>query len=214
MSKIKNVNLEFSCPENRKTLDRTDKEYHCKNCSKQVIDFSNKTNEDLIRIISESSKSVCGIFKKSQLNQKVMKYAAATLIVIGASFATKAQDIDVIDMVGQIDIDKRYEAREEFLGLISETQAIPIGGYEKFYKTLYDSVQYPKGLTEKGKVFVQFKVDSLGQMSDFKIIKGYNELAEQAALKAISTINFPFKPGEQLGKPISSRLVFPIIFDL
>lgn len=215
MNKIKHINLEFNCPENRNTLEQSGQGYNCDKCSKNVIDFTNKSNDELQRIISESIEPVCGIFKRSQLSQKFMKYAAATFIATATSLSTNGQDIVIKDSVEQAcnHLEEEHDELGEFFGAIIETQAEPIGGYKKFFEALSDSIKYPKGLTEKGKVFVQFTVDSLGQMSDFKIVRGYNELAEQATIMAMSNLNFPFKPGEQRGIPIKTRLVIPIAFD-
>ncbi len=189
MSEINLINLEFNCPENRNTLEKAENGYNCDKCSKNVIDFTNESNDKLQRIISESLKPVYGIFKRSQLSQKFMKYAATTFIATATSFAANGQGIIVKDSVEQAckHLEEEHEELGEFFGTIIETQAEPIGGYKKFFEALSDSIKFPKGLTGKGKVFVQFTVDSLGQMSDFKIVRGYNELAEQATLLAMST---------------------------
>lgn len=215
MSEIKNINLEFNCPENRNTLEQIENGYNCDKCSKNVIDFTNKSNDELQRIISESLEPVCGIFRRSQLSQKFMKYAAATFIATATSLTANGQDIVVKDSVDQAcnHLEEEHEELGEFFGAIIETQAEPIGGYKKFFEVLSDSIKYPEGLKEKGKVFVQFTVDTLGQMGDFKIVRGYNELAEHATLTAMSNLNFPFKPGEQRGTPVKTRLVIPITFD-
>lgn len=41
----------------------------CNNCQKQVIDFTNKSDEDLRRIVAENDASVCGRFRKSQIGE-------------------------------------------------------------------------------------------------------------------------------------------------
>jgi hypothetical protein len=62
MTKIKDVTIEFNCPE---TLDS---KLHCDRCSHAVIDFTNKTDKELIEEIKKSKGPVCGLFKKSQLS--------------------------------------------------------------------------------------------------------------------------------------------------
>jgi TonB family protein len=215
MSKIKNINLEFSCPENRSTLGKTELGYSCDKCSKEVIDFTNKSNEDLQRIISNSLEPICGVFKRAQLSQKFMKYAAATFIATAASLSANGQDIVVKDSLEQVcnHLEEETEESTVFFGMVTEMQAEPIGGYENFLKAIADAIKYPEGLKKKGKVFIQFSIDSLGRLSDFSIVRGYDALADQAALDAMSNINFPFKPGEQRGIPIKTRLIIPIFFD-
>lgn len=215
MSEIRNIDLEFNCPENRNTLEQSENGYNCDKCSMKVIDFTNKSNEELQRIISKSLEPICGIFKRSQLSQKFMKYAAATFIATASSLSANGQDIIVKDSVEQAcdHLEKEHEELGEFFGAIIETQAEPIGGYPKFFEAISKTIKYPSELKEKGRVFVQFTVDTLGQMNDFTIVRGYNELAEQAVLDAMASLNFPFKPGEQRGIPVKTRLVIPIAFD-
>lgn len=215
MSKIEHINLEFNCIENRNTLEETGNGYNCEKCSKHVVDFTNKSDEELQRIISESFEPVCGIFKRSQLSQKFIRYAAATFIAAASTFTANGQDIVIKDSVDQAcnHLEEEHEELGEFFGAVIEVQAEPIGGYEKFFEAISKTIKYPEGLKEKGKVFVQFTVDTHGHMNDFKIIRGYNKMAEQATLKGMANLNFPFKPAEQRGTPVKTRLVIPITFD-
>ncbi len=48
MTKIKDVTIEFNCPE---TLDN---KLHCDRCSHAVIDFTNKTDKELTEEIVSS----------------------------------------------------------------------------------------------------------------------------------------------------------------
>lgn len=214
MDEIKNINLEFNCPENRDTFQQSGNGYHCDKCSKQVIDFTKSSNSELQSIISRSTEPICGIFKRSQLSQKFVKYAAATVIATASSLTAQSQDVSLNDSTLQsCDHQDASLHEDEFFGTISETMAAPIGGMPKFYQALSKMLKIPQNLQEKGRVYIQFTVDTLGQMQDFKVIKGYHPLADQAALEAFSMMNFPFTPGKQKGKPIKTRLVFPVIFD-
>lgn len=137
MSEIKQINLEFNCPENWSTLEPTGPGYSCSKCNKGVIDFTLKTNEELQRTISESSQPICGIFKRSQLSQKFLKYAAATFIASATSFGANGQSLSQSDSVAlQKAIDSlmltEFDNESELLlGTITEVQAEPIGGLSK-----------------------------------------------------------------------------------
>jgi hypothetical protein len=50
-------------------------------------------------------------------------------------------------------------------------------------------------------------------MKDVRLIKGFNKLADKEAVRVLSTLNYPFNPGGQRGKPVKTRLVLPIMFD-
>lgn len=211
MSKIKNINLEFSCPEQRSALIRNGEELICEKCTNHVIDFTSKSNEELKSFLSQSVKPVCGIFRRRQLSQKFIRYAAAGLFVSASSLSlsANAQDIAIPDISPSPETDEEHT---EFLGTIIETMPEPIGGNEKFFEAISQSLNYPKGLMQNGKVYVQFVVDTTGRMTDIEVIRGFNQLADKAALEAISSLNYPFKPGEQRGVLVRTRMVIPIIF--
>ncbi|QSE98549.1 energy transducer TonB [Fulvivirga lutea] len=218
MSVKKNINLEFSCPENLNSMEPTMDGFNCNKCSKELIDFRNKSDEEIQRIISKSLNPICGVFKRSQLSHRFLKYAAATFIATATSININAQtkELDSLELEYAIDslIQTEFEDNDiPFLGIIVETQAEPIGGYPKFFEAISKAVKYPAELKEKGRVFIQFTVDTLGQMDEFKIVRGYNELADQATLNALKNLNFPFSPAEQRGKPVRTRLVIPVTFD-
>ena len=80
MSDIQNVQLGFSCPIKREEMTKTTKGHFCSGCSKEVIDFTDKSQEDLKEMMKSSKGKVCGSFKTSQLSQSFLKYAAATAI--------------------------------------------------------------------------------------------------------------------------------------
>jgi hypothetical protein len=208
MTKIKDVTIEFNCPE---TLDN---KLHCDRCSHAVIDFTNKTDKELTEEIKKSKGPVCGLFKKSQLSDQFLKYAAATFIATSLTIPTLGQEVIKGDSLLKACEKIETENEEEvFLGIIVETQAEPIGGYKKFFEAITSKMNYPTGLKEKGKSFVEFTIDSVGQMKDVRLIKGFNELADKEAVRVLSTLNYPFNPGRQSGKPVKTRLVIPITFD-
>ncbi len=199
-------------------MDPTSNGFNCNQCSKELIDFRNKSDDEIQRIVSKSLNPICGVFKQSQMSQRFLKYAAATFIATATSININAQtkELDSLELEHAIDslMETEFEDNDiPFLGIIVENQAEPIGGYPKFFEAISKAVKYPPELKEKGKVFIQFTVDTLGQMNEFKIVRGYNELAEQATLNALKNLNFPFNPGEQRGKPVKTRLVIPVTFD-
>lgn len=208
MTKIKNVTIEFNCPE---TLYDN---LFCTKCSHGVTDFTSKTDRELREEIKQSKGPVCGLFKKSQLSDQFLKYAAATFIATSLTVPTLGQKVIKRDSLLKACEKIETENEEEvFLGIIVETQAEPIGGYKKFFEAITSKMNYPTGLKEKGKSFVEFTIDSVGQMKDVRLIKGFNELADKEAVRVLSTLNYPFNPGQQKGKPVKTRLVIPITFD-
>ena len=207
MSDIKDVTLEFLCPE---TLNH---QHFCAKSSRRLTDFTNKTGGELIEEIQRSKGPVCGIFKKVQLSDQFLKYAAATVIATSLTLPSLGQEPIKVDTLKNAIESIEEEDDDVFFGMIVELQAEPICGYKKFMETIASNLNYPPGLHEKGRSFVEFTIDTTGQMRDIKLIKGFNELADREAVRVLSTLNYPFTPARQRGKPVRSRLVIPIVFD-
>ncbi len=210
MAKIKNINLAFNCPQ------KLENKLYCVKCSHAIIDFTGKTEKEVREEVSNSNGLVCGIFKRSQLSEQFLKYAAATVIATALSAPSFGQEVNKGDTLIKASEDAEEvieEEAHEFIGIILDVQAIPIGGFEKFLQTITDRIIYPVGLKESGKVFVEFTIDTTGQMTDIKLLKGYNLLADQEAVRVLSTLNHPFHPGRQRGKAVKTKIVIPLLFD-
>lgn len=205
MSEIKGTNLGFHCPV------EPDEQLFCHRCRRQILDFTDKSAGDLEKAVRAANGPVCGKFRKSQLSDQFLKYAATAMIV-----TTMA-----VPVPGQQTRDRRHQtvcadtcATEEdvFLGTIVEFMAEPVGGNERFIAAIKAHVRYPKGLTGNGKVYVAFMIDTTGRLSDFCIVRGFHPLADQEALRVLSQLNYPFKPARRGGKPVAMRFVMPIEF--
>ncbi len=216
MPEIKNINLSFNCPNTKESLDKANGEYNCQNCSKQVIDFTNKTESELLRILTSSNSKVCGIFKPAQLSRSFLKYAAATAI-IGGSFISTANGQHIIetDSVAQaceLMGDIVFGEVVDDSGEMAFYYAVPVGGMEKLYEALMREIRYPDSLNVDGRTFLQFMVDTTGQITTIKIVKGFNEIADNEAVRALKATNFPFKPADKNGSPVESQLIIPVNF--
>jgi len=90
------------------------------------------------------------------------------------------------------------------------------GGLEAFRKMINDSTRYPKIAVENGifgKVLIQFKVDTKGQIEDIKILKHIDPSLDQEAIRVVR-LSGPWIPGTFHGKPWHSIFIMPIIFSL
>ena len=90
---INKFNVPDPCSESWKGMLPQDNGRYCGSCQKVVIDFTGKTNEEIIDYISANSgKRVCGTFRKSQLpapapksSDRMIRFLAAALLVFGMS---------------------------------------------------------------------------------------------------------------------------------
>ena len=101
------------CQEDWSEMTKTDKGKHCAVCTKQVVDFSENSKEEIITYLNEVEGETCGRFKKGQIavygeKQRAIKktiiplyktIATSILAVLGAGFpALMAQDGEYFEM--------------------------------------------------------------------------------------------------------------------
>ncbi|PWK16906.1 TonB family protein [Arcicella aurantiaca] len=98
-----------------------------------------------------------------------------------------------------------------------EESAEYIGGMGKFASHLMSNLKYPS-LAQKahvsGKVYVQFTVDTNGNVNDCKVLQSVNFGCDEEAIRVLQASSGNWKAGTKRGKPYESRLTIPIIFQL
>tara|TARA_R110002050_G_scaffold29473_3_gene75884 strand:- start:822 stop:1226 length:405 start_codon:yes stop_codon:yes gene_type:complete len=70
MKKSITIQIPEPCHEDWAKMTATEKGKFCSVCTKEVYDFTSKTDEELVKILSKN-KNACGRLKKSQLNREV-----------------------------------------------------------------------------------------------------------------------------------------------
>lgn len=99
-----------------------------------------------------------------------------------------------------------------------DSMAMPVGGYEPFYRYIGMNIKYPKAARDKkvtGKVIVEFVVERDGSISskNIKILKSPHDSLSEEARRLIK--NAPdWIPGKIKGIPVRSKKVLPITFNL
>ncbi|MDB5280981.1 MAG: hypothetical protein JWO06_56 [Bacteroidota bacterium] len=73
MAKQIRVQIQEPCKENWNEMTPTQQGAFCKSCSKNVIDFSNKTGNEIYNFLSVADDNVCGRFREDQLNVPITK---------------------------------------------------------------------------------------------------------------------------------------------
>jgi TonB family protein len=87
------------------------------------------------------------------------------------------------------------------------------GGHEALHDFIKRNLEYPQARCWEGKVFVAFIVDKDGSLSDFEVLKGIGQPADQMALDVVKKMP-AWSPGHQTGTPVRMRMVIPIRFSL
>lgn len=205
---MKDIDLAFNCTE--KINDRR----YCEKCAHTLTDFTNKTDAELEDALSNASRPVCGVFKKSQLSEQFLKYAATTFLAASWVNPSWAQHNDVIlKPTAFASVCESKTVETHFQGMVVSTPATPAGGYDQFYGWLYDKVLLPPDLTQGGELFLELSVDETGNLKDYRIVSGFDKRVDEEVIRVIKTYGYPFTPGRQSDKPLPVRLIIPITID-
>lgn len=109
------------------------------------------------------------------------------------------------------------EAHEEEVFIIVEDMPKFEGGDVNTFRNWVQShLKYPEVAAENGisgKVFVQFAVNSKGEVVDAKVVRGVDPALDQEALRVVNS-SPKWTPGKQRGKPVKVQFTFPIVFVL
>jgi protein TonB len=113
----------------------------------------------------------------------------------------------------QLDIISDPEEKKETFIIAEEMPSYP-GGETERQKFLGESIQYPQQALENGihgTVYVQFVVDSKGNITDAKIMRGIGGGCDEEALRVIRMMP-QWHPGKQNGKPVRVQYTMPVSF--
>lgn len=113
--------------------------------------------------------------------------------------------------------DPEEEAAEEEVFIIVEDMPTFQGGDANAFRTwIQQNLRYPEIAAENGisgKVFVQFAVNSKGEVTDAKVVRGVDPALDKEALRVVKS-SPKWIPGKQRGKPVKVQFTFPIVFVL
>lgn len=89
-------------------------------------------------------------------------------------------------------------------------------GLNEFRAWTSKSLRYPEVASENGisgRVFVQFAINSKGEVCDVVVVRGVDPALDKEAVRVIK--NSPkWKPGKQRGRPVKVQFTFPVVFVL
>ena len=77
---------------------------------------------------------------------------------------------------------------------------------------LMNELQWPEGLKEDGKVFVELKFDATGHLAEVNSLRAYDDLAQEEALRAMRTLPDPIRPGTVAGVAAPVSMIVPVMF--
>jgi protein TonB len=125
--------------------------------------------------------------------------------------SNQQMDIDIVDYN-----DGQEITDEEIFFVVENMPSFQGKGQEGFREWIARNLKYPESAAKKGiggRVFVQFAINSKGEVVDAVILKGVDPALDQEALRVIMS-SPKWEPGRQRGKPVKVQFTFPINFVL
>lgn len=218
MSSIRNIRFSFPCKEDINEMTSCEQGKHCGSCKRTIVDFRNKSAEELDRL-RETNKQICGIFSEKQVAQGYENYrqlVATTVLTLGISVLSAnihaQEESDPFKFPAPVSKDSVSMKNENMLvGVIIDDSPEYPGGMIAMRNFFKENVIYPSDSVE-GKVAVSFIVDTLGRTRNIQIRKSLSPLADAEIVRVVGLM--VFKPATHDGKPIESKMSLPFTFRL
>ncbi|MBN2350038.1 MAG: energy transducer TonB [Bacteroidales bacterium] len=105
---------------------------------------------------------------------------------------------------------------EQVFFIVEEMPKFRNGDINSFIEYIQKNITYPEEAAEsgiEGRVFVQFIVDSTGEVVNAKILRGVDAQLDSMVLKAIQS-SPRWQPGKQRDIPVNVEFTIPITFKL
>ena len=79
----KEIIIPNPCSENWENMTVSEQGKFCQNCQKDVVDFTQKSDKEVLDILAKSKGNLCGRFTKQQLSTPFVDYAAPSRMSFG-----------------------------------------------------------------------------------------------------------------------------------
>ncbi len=112
---------------------------------------------------------------------------------------------------------KEQKAKNEEVFTVVENQPEFIGGQTAMIEFLTKNIVYPNAEREKGiqgTVYVTFIVETDGNLSNVKVIRGVNKALDTEAVRVVNLMKKKWKAGTFKGKPVRVQFNLPIKYAL
>ena len=112
-------------------------------------------------------------------------------------------------------IDSQNTIGDSIYSAVEKMPQFPNGETE-LMRFLCMNIKYPVRAQElgvQGKVIVQFVINPVGKMGDFKILRSVNPLLDNEAIRVLKLMP-KWIPGEQNGEKVSVYYILPVVFKI
>lgn len=132
-------------------------------------------------------------------------------LIIEDAEADQTMEIEIVEFEEEEEV-----AEEEVFFIVEDMPSFQGKGMEGFREWISRNLRYPEIAAENGisgKVFVQFAVNSKGQVVDAIVVRGVDPALDKEAIRVVMS-SPQWDPGKQRGKPVKVQFTFPINFVL
>lgn len=132
-------------------------------------------------------------------------------LIIEDAEADQSMEIEIVEFEEEEEV-----AEEEVFFIVEDMPSFQGQGQEGFRTWIAKNLRYPEIAAENGisgKVYVQFAVNSRGEVVDAVVVRGVDPALDKEAVRVVMS-SPQWAPGKQRGKPVKVQFTFPINFVL
>jgi protein TonB len=132
-------------------------------------------------------------------------------LIIEDAEADQQMEIDIVEFSEEEEV-----AEEEIFFIVEDMPSFQGKGQEGFREWIAQNLRYPEIAAENGisgRVYVQFAVNSKGEVVDAVVVRGVDPALDKEAIRVVMS-SPKWEPGKQRGKPVKVQFTFPINFIL
>lgn len=112
------IHLKYQCHEPSWKFKKQGKEVICKSCCRQMLDFTNMTEQEIVFAITNKKKDSCGIFYHEQviIDKDTKQGPSLTKILVASAIAS----ITTFTGLAQVNNSQPYKTEQNSINNISE----------------------------------------------------------------------------------------------
>jgi len=132
-------------------------------------------------------------------------------LIIEDAEADQDMEIEIVEFEEEEEV-----AEEEVFFIVEDMPSFQGKGQEGFRSWIAKNLRYPEIAAENGisgKVYVQFAVNSKGNVVDAVVVRGVDPALDKEAVRVVMA-SPSWAPGKQRGKSVKVQFTFPINFVL
>lgn len=207
MKPIRNVHFSFPCNEKIAGMEFLSQGKYCSTCSKTLIDFREKDEHLLLKMLQKDEK-VCGIFSEKQVASGYEAYkqlAAAAILSLAISLPGNSAQAQTTFANKPVDTTEFI-----YVGKIAGTSAsYKHGNWKDMLAFIQENIRYPADSAE-GKTVVRFIVDTNGHVCTIQLRKSISELADREIIRVLKLLEF--NPATHGSQKVNDVIYLPFTF--